>query len=634
MKKYLLVAVNAKYIHSNPAVYSLRSFAENKEEASFHIEIAEYTINRPVQELLADIYKRKPDMIAFSCYIWNWEIIQRILPQLAKILPGIPVWLGGPQVSHDGEDILRRFPSVTGMMQGEGEETYQELVSYYLDHWNRANAPSGKVCPQTWKGQEAFEEPDKKGNQVSICDSAPFGSPDKIRKLSQIKGILYREANGERKMTQGRELIDLDRLPFPYAELSHFHNRIIYYESSRGCPFRCSYCLSAIDKSVRFKSLPKVTEELAFFMKHKVPQVKFVDRTFNCHHGHAMAIWQFIKEQDNGITNFHFEVAADILTKEEIELLRSMRPGLIQLEIGVQSTHERTLYSICRKMDFRQVQRNVAALRESRNIHIHLDLIAGLPYEDYDRLACSFNEVYSCRPEQLQLGFLKVLPGTPIRQQAEEYGIAYEEAPPYQVLFTQWISYPQMERLRGVEEMVEIYYNSGQFTNTLQVLVMAFAGPFQMAEQLAAFYEEKGYFLNSPSRTYRYQVLLDFACTYDREKEACYKELLTFDLYLRENAKSRPEYGRDLSPYREKIGEFYQKEEGTGTYLPGYTIYQAKQLARMTHMDVFFYPVYEEEGKDKIIRKKEPEYILFDYQNRNALTKDAAISKVKLPKKE
>ncbi len=453
--KFLLIAVNAKYIHSNPAVYSLQSFAE--EAGRQHMEITEYTINQTAADILADIYSKKPDVIAFSCYIWNWEIIGKLLPELNKILPDIPVWLGGPEVSYDGEAIMGRFPSVTGIMLGEGEVTCKDILDCYL-------------CSRDASMRE-YE-------------------------LALIKGILYREKEGKLVKTGERERTDLNRLPFPYVGvLNRFQNRIIYYESSRGCPFRCSYCLSSIDKSLRFKELAKVQEELTVLLEGRVAQVKFVDRTFNCNHVHALEIWKFIKEKDNGITGFHFEIAADLMTETEINLLKSMRPGLIQLEIGIQSTHQAALDSVCRKMDFDRVKAVVAELRENNNIHIHLDLIAGLPYEDYGTFRASFDQVYSCRPEQLQLGFLKILPGTPVRHQATEYGIAYEESPPYQVLFTQWLSYEELCRLHKMEMMVELYYNSNQFMNTLKVLETAFSSSFQLYEEIADFYEKKGYYL-------------------------------------------------------------------------------------------------------------------------------------------
>lgn len=615
--KFLLVAVNAKFIHSNPAVYSLLSFAG--EAGREHMEIAEYTINQPVSDILADIYGKKPDVIAFSCYIWNWEIIGKLLPDLHKLLPDVPVWLGGPEVSYGGESVMLRFPSVTGIILGEGEVTCRELLHYYL---RRSDDPDGD------------------------------------NDLFPIKRILYRQKEGKLTDTGEREKTDLNHLPFSYGGLlaqnpedknmaaentvandmtdtglpdrirTHFQNRIIYYESSRGCPFRCGYCLSSVDKSLRFKNPAKVTEELTVLLESGVTQVKFVDRTFNCNHAHAMAVWRFIREKDNGITCFHFEIAADIMTEEEIELLQSMRPGLVQLEIGIQSTHQPTLDSVGRNMDFMRVKDVVMALGKNKNIHIHLDLIAGLPYEDYDTFRTSFNETYDCRPEQLQLGFLKVLSGAPIRQQAAEYGIVYEEQPPYQVLFTRWLSYEELRRLHRIEEMVSLYYNSNQFMNTLKVLETAFNSPFQMYEQLADFYHREGYFSVSPARGYRYEVLLHFALAYDEAHADCYRELLTYDLYLRENCKTRPDYALALTPYQDHIWDFYKQEAESRKYLPHYAGYQAKQLIRMTHMEVFTYPVYAEEGKDKMKKMNEPEYILFDYHKKDALTKNAAVRRM------
>ena len=362
--KFLLTAVNAKYIHSNPAIYSLRAYSVQKDpELEKNIELAEYTINQPFQDILADIYGRKPDCIAFSCYIWNWEMIRDIVRELAKILPDVPVWLGGPEVSYNAEEILEKLPFLTGIMVGEGEETFRELLCYYRNGSTRENAG-----------------------------------------LEKIAGIVFRRHAGICR-TGERRLTDISELPFFYNEedIGDFHNRIIYYESSRGCPYRCSYCLSSIDKTVRLRSRELVEKELQFFLDKKVPQVKFVDRTFNCDHKHAMGIWKYIKEHDNGITNFHFEISADILKEEELAILQSLRPGLVQLEIGVQSTNPRTIEEIRRSMDWERLRQIVAALREKENIHIHLDLIAGLPYEDMESFRNSFNEVYACRPEQLQL---------------------------------------------------------------------------------------------------------------------------------------------------------------------------------------------------------------------------------------
>ena len=586
--KFLLTAVNAKYIHSNPAIYSLRAYSVQKDsELEKNIELAEYTINQPFQDILADIYRRKPDCIAFSCYIWNWEIIRDIVRELAKILPDVPVWLGGPEVSYNAEEILEKLPFLTGIMVGEGEETFRELLCYYRN-----------------------------------------GSTKETADLEKIAGIVFRRHAGICR-TGERRLTDISGLPFFYNEedIGDFHNRIIYYESSRGCPYRCSYCLSSIDKTVRLRSRELVEKELQFFLDKKVPQVKFVDRTFNCDHKHAMGIWKYIKEHDNGITNFHFEISADILKEEELAILQSLRPGLVQLEIGVQSTNPRTIEEIRRSMDWERLRQIVAALREKENIHIHLDLIAGLPYEDMESFRHSFNEVYACRPEQLQLGFLKVLKGSYMHEKASEYEIHYTDKPPYEVLFTKWLPYDQVLKLKKVEEMVELYYNSGQFVHTLPVLEKAFSDPFCLYERLAEYYEEKGYFINNPARGYRYQVLLDFAVSAEPEKEELYRQLLTLDMYLRENMKSRPAFALTLlenQEIKEKINDFYRREEKNPTCLTEYVQdgCTSRQMARMTHIECFTLPVWEKEPL-KHNNETAIYYLLFDYRKRNPLNQEA-----------
>ena len=594
--KFLLVAVNAKYIHTNPAVYSIKSFIEagfleheadgnSCQSIQNQIEIAEYTINNSPSDILADIYKQKPDIIAFSCYIWNWEIVKRLLVELPKIMPDIPIWLGGPEVSYDGIKIMEQYPAVTGIVVGEGEQTCKEVFEYYSYLHSTSESKNNISCTE----------------------------------LSQILGIIYRTHSGNIITTPTREPMNIDDLSFSYTNLSgdDIKNRIIYYESSRGCPYSCSYCLSATDKTIRYKSFKKVKEELTIILAHEVAQIKFVDRTFNANREHAIKIWQFIQENYKGITNFHFEIAADLLTDEDVELLRTLRPGLIQLEIGVQSTHQKTLESINRKMDFSRVNKTVTTLRINRNIHIHLDLIAGLPYEDYESFANSFNEVYALKPDKLQLGFLKVLPGTPIRRDADELGIIYEDTPPYQVLFTKWLMFDNMQYLHRIEEMVNTFYNTNQFTNTITVLELAFKNPFQMYEKLADFFTEKDYFRKTPARIFRYQSLLDFAIKYDPDNESCYRELLTHDMYLREKTKTRPPFAHDLSPYRKQINSFYADE--------------TKERIRMTTIEVYYYDINAKKPEDKLKRTNTPNFIYYDYQTRNPLTHNASTNKVNMP---
>ena len=566
--KFLLTAINAKFIHSNPAIYSLRACVGEKLQP--YVELAEFTINESLESILEGIWKRQPEVIGFSCYIWNWKLIREILTELPKVLPDTEIWLGGPEVTYDGPELLAEFPQVTGIMVGEGEVTFREVLEQYL----RETETAGK----------SVEE-----------------------RFGQIPGLCL--ASG---YTAARDLTDLTTLPFLYENMEPFTNRIIYYETSRGCPYRCSYCLSSIDKKVRLRDISVVKRELQFFLDQNVKQVKFIDRTFNCDHKHAMEIWQYIYEHDNGVTNFHFEISADILREEEIALLNRFRPGLAQLEIGVQSTNPETIRAIHRAMDVERLEKIVAAIHRGQNIHQHLDLIAGLPYEDYESFGRSFDRVYGMQPEQLQLGFLKVLKGSDMHDNAEKYGIRYLEQPPYEVLYTNWISYGEIRRLKRIEEMVELYYNSGQFTHTLPVLEKAFPGPFAMYEALADHYQEKGYFTNSPARAYRYQILLEFASLKDPENREIYRELLTYDMYLRENLKSRPGFAAEITEeQKQDIRRFYQTEEQERRYLPAYAEYDWKQLSRMTHMEPFRYP--------------EPHYVLFDYQERNPLNYEAKV---------
>lgn len=572
--KFLLTAINAKYIHSNPAVYSLKAYAG--EVYRQYIEIAEYTINQRTETILAGIFESRPDVIGFSCYIWNWETVQELIEEIPKVMPDIPIWLGGPEVSYDGEAIMKKYPQLTGVMTGEGEETFKEIMDHYVNGTG---------------------------------------------KLSDIAGLILAEGK-----TKERELTDISTLPFLYEDTESFRNRILYYESSRGCPYRCSYCLSSIDKKVRLRDRETVKRELQFFLDQKVPQVKFIDRTFNCNHEHAVAIWEYISKHDNSVTNFHFEIEGDIITEEEIRLLNGMRPGLVQLEIGVQSTNPKTLKEINRFTDFSHLKEVVERIGNGKNIHQHLDLIAGLPYEDYDSFVNSFNDVYALRPNQLQMGFLKVLKGSPMQKKVKEYGIFYTNKPPYEILCSKWLSYQEVLRLKRIEEMVEMYYNSNQFTHTLSVLELVFEHPFAMFEKLADYYQENGYFTNSPSRAYRYEVLLQFAVMADREKEELYKELLTFDMYLRENLKSRPSFSKEpTEEEKRKIRKFYLGEEETPYYLKEYAGFHARQTSKMTHMEPFHYPVWLESGKEIVTHMSEVKFVLFDYKKRNPLNAEAAV---------
>ncbi len=580
--KLLLTAINAKYIHSNLAVYSLRASAGSIRD---QVELAEFTINHRTGEILRDIYRKKPDVLFFSCYIWNMVYVTELTAECRKVMPGVPIWLGGPEVSYDAEQYLRAHPEVDGILCGEGEESFRRLggcyVNYRADVEHLSQIP-GLVFRRNLTPQKKNEE-----------------TVPSFTEHSDKSYVNYEAGAWEVEQIQTNPpapLIDLSTLPFPYQELTDFENRIIYYESSRGCPFSCSYCLSSIDKSVRFRSLELVLPELQFFLDRKVPQVKFVDRTFNCRKSHAMAIWRYLLDHDNGVTNFHFEIAADLLDEDELALIARMRPGLIQLEIGVQSTNPRTLEAICRKTDLDGLRDVVAKVHAGKNIHQHLDLIAGLPFEDYESFGRSFNDVYAMRPDQLQLGFLKVLKGSQMHREAEQYGIIRRALPPYEVLCTPWLPFSDVLRLKMVEEMVENYYNSHQFDETLDALVSRFPSPFAFFERLAEFYESRREEQRKHSRVQRYELLLDFIRETFPEREWHYRQLLTIDYYLRERAKARPSFAPDQTAYKEQLSEIL------------------RQTGKQNHVEA----VPAGDGQVK--------YLVFDYENRDPLTQAARLT--------
>lgn len=567
--KVLLVAVNAKYIHSNLAVYSLQAYAGKYAE---YCKILEYTINHSEEDILKGIYKEKADVVAFSCYIWNISMISHIIRELKKVQPKVQIWLGGPEVSYDAEACLRKETLLSGIMVGEGEQTFLELMEYFVE---------GK------------------------------------RGLGSIAGLAFRKGE-EIIVTGNRPPLSMDEIPFPYMDMERFRNKIIYYETSRGCPFSCSYCLSSIEKGVRLRSMGLVKKELKSFLDYGIPQVKFVDRTFNCNKQHAMDIWRFIKEHDNGITNFHFELSADILDEEELSFLATLRPGQVQFEIGVQSTHPKTVEAIHRKMDFDKLSYNVKRIRERNNIHQHLDLIAGLPLEDYADFENSFRDVYGLKPDQLQLGFLKILKGSRMENESTLYGIQYRDTPPYEVLFTNHLTYDEVLRLKGICEMVEVYYNSGQFKYSILYLEHSYTSPMKLYEELYEYYEEQDLLLMSHSRMRRFEILLTF---YQEvvlknkeegdEKEdfiALFKEILVLDILLREDLKSRP--------------SFAEKQSGSVNLREIYDQYRKKH--KLIHIEEFEYDVIASATSGRVIKRNR--MLLFDYSERDPLNKAAKIT--------
>lgn len=571
--KILLCAINAKYIHSNLAVHSLKMSAGAYKE---NIEMAEFTINNQADYILEGIYKEKPDVLCFSCYIWNISMVETVMREFHKLCPNIPIWVGGPEVSYEVESFLKMHPEVTGIMMGEGEETFRELCAHYITESSQSE-------------------------------------------LGKIKGIAYRkrqDGTEEICVNPWREIMSMSEIPFCYDKMEDFSNRIIYYESSRGCPFSCSYCLSSVDKKLRFRNIDMVTEELQFFIDQKVPQIKFVDRTFNCNHEHALAIWKYIMEHDNGVTNFHFEVSADLLNEEELQVMSQMRPGLIQLEIGVQSTNEVTVREIKRTMKLERLKEVVERIKGYGNIHQHLDLIAGLPYEDYATFRRSFDEIYALEPNQLQMGFLKVLKGSYMYEHAKEYEILYHDNPPYEVLSTKWLSYDDVLKMKRVEEMLEVYYNSGQFEITMKVLDCCYESAFEMFQRLGDFYEENNYFGMNHSRIKRCEILMEFVQqeigksnivnrVYD-----CIKESLVFDLYYRENCKSRPAWAVDMGGFK-SITHFYCKN------------------GKMSHVEPFHYD-FLAHFTELPEYKEEEVWVMYSYEHRDPLSHQAKVTYISL----
>lgn len=624
--KIVLAALNAKYVHSNLAVYDLEAYAkEQLNKCSGELQkrmdgslpelvVREYTINHNLDLILQSLYQEKAAVVAFSCYIWNIHEILTIAKELKKVAPDTHIWLGGPEVSYDSEKLLESSPFVEGIIQGEGEITFYELVKLWSGLEDRDKAEKG------------FSQPDGGESNESYLNKWS----EKSDIYQNVLGIVYRKSSGEICGNGKRPLMPLDAVPFVYQDLTRFENKILYYETSRGCPFSCSYCLSSIDRSVRFRSLRLVESELQFFLDNRVAQVKFIDRTFNCKREHSLAIWRYITEHDNGVTNFHFEVAADLIGEEELAVFRQMRPGLIQLEIGLQSTNPATIREIRRVMDIDRLRDTMLTIRSFGNIHQHLDLIAGLPYEDFVTFIQSFNDAYAMKPNQLQLGFLKVLKGSYMGEQVENYGLAYQDVQPYEVLRTKWITYDEILALKQVEEMVEVYYNSDQFEHVLSYVVPFFESPYVFYEALGQYYKEKQLFGIGFKREARYEALRQFYLEwFEKSEDAILDSLLTYDYYLRENAKSRPSWSKE-EPIEKSVYQAFFKNGGTEEVSLSREGYDSKAAARMMHIEpvaaeAVFWLQKQDREMEEGQQKKQCVYCLFDYEHRDSLSKAARV---------
>ena len=482
--KILLTAINTKFVHSNLAVRYLKAFTKDMDYTG---KIREFSINDRDEKILEEIIKEKPEVVAFSTYIWNIEIVKRLSDLIKLVDKNIEIIYGGPEVSYDSPNILKELNG-DYIIEGEGEKTYREFVEYKL-------------------GQ---------------------------REIQSIRGLHYKKE--EQVYSNGkRPLMNMDELVFPYEENEDLDNKIVYYEGSRGCPFNCKYCLSSTIHGVRFLDIDRVKKELEYFIKKEVRLVKFVDRTFNCNHKFTMAIWEFLINQDTN-TKFHFEISADILKEKEIELLSKAPKDRFQFEVGVQTTNDKVLNKINRFVNFSDIKEKVEELEKVKNIKQHLDLIAGLPDENYESFKKSFNEVYLIKPEEIQLGFLKLLRGSSMREEAEEYGMKYSPYPPYEILKTKDISYDELLILKKVEEMVDKYYNSGKFNNIIKYLVKKFETPFDFYLSLGEYFDYKGYFNRNIGNVEYYKVFLDFNREILKQDNKVLKEIVRFD-YLSFNKK-------------------------------------------------------------------------------------------------
>ena len=648
--RFLLCGINAKYIHSNLAIFSLKAYADRKKIPGAEIILKEYTINNYVEDILQDLYEEKADVVIFSCYIWNISFVRELAAELKKVSPDVKIWAGGPEVSYAANKFLMENPAFDLIMQGEGEEVFSELIRLTVEEKCRIKdvykqSESKKVLSGIVEKRYSIERKQAVKEEKDIEDKH-FAGEDNVyptnyidmSKLQKLQGIAVRDFSGKAALGNAESnienktkiintgfatLMDMDTIPFVYEDFHLFEHKILYYETSRGCPFCCSYCLSSVDKTVRFRSLPIVKKELDAFLEAKVPQVKFVDRTFNCNRQRAIDIWSYLVEHDNGITNFHFEISSDLLGEEELELFAKMRPGLIQLEIGVQSTNGETVDAIHRHMDLDKLFHYVDRVHELGNIHQHLDLIAGLPYENYERFGCSFDDLYAHEPDQLQLGFLKVLKGTMMEEEVKKYSILYRNQPPYEVLGTKWLSYDEIILLKGVEELVELYYNSGQYTLTLKYAVPFFESPFRFYEMFSAWYRGKGYHKLNHNRLEKYNILREFLREHIDENEwDTLDEIMLYDMYLRENVKGRPAWAKDTAQYKKEWKALY-REQGEKLFPEDVQagIYDSKRVANQSHIEVFEINIKKFEQSGQVEKKQV--FCLFDYSRRNPLNRAA-----------
>jgi len=559
----LLVSLNTKYVHSNLAIRYIREYCK---ELPVNINVEEYTINQHVEDIVGEIFRSEYDVICFSVYIWNLEENMRVAEMIKDLNPSIKIVMGGPEVSYDAIQLLEKHPYVDVIMRGEGEKT-------------------------------AFEF---------------FKSINKNESLDLVKGITYRT---EADIIENDERIlisDLSTIPFPYTELElkNFENKIVYYESSRGCPFNCAFCLSSTIRGLRYFNLDRVKSDLSKLLKAKVKQIKFVDRTFNASKNHAKEIMAYIIENDNKHTNVHFEITAHLVDDEFLNLLDKAPVGLFQLEIGVQTTNEDTISAIHRTTDFKQLSEVVKKINDIGKAHQHLDLIAGLPYEDYDSFGRSFDDVYKLEPDKIQLGFLKLLKGSSLRQKAKEHGYKFSKHPVYEVYENKYMSFKEFRRLKIIEDLVEKYGNERRFYHSLEFLINRYKiRPFELFEKLSEYWLKQEYHLIQHGLKRLYEILAEFyECEFCNDLEL-FKEILKFDYMKTQNGKLLKENKLDKI-FNQQKHDFLKDEDYRNKYLSEYKEIPVKKLINIVTIEKFKYDIINLiENKYQILESENVVYL-------------------------
>lgn len=564
--KVVLSTLNAKFIHSS---FALKYLEKVCKRVCPDVVRKEYTINNELLTILSDLYKEEPAIVGLGCYIWNVDMVLELAGLIKKVLPQVIIVLGGPEVSYDPAEIMNNNPCIDYIVQGEGEEILPLLLT-------------------------------KLQSELPVDD---------------VMGLTYRK-NNEVLVGQPQVIKDINTLPFPYCDedISQLQDKIIYYESARGCPFSCKYCLSSATSGVRFLELARVYQDLQFFIRHNVRQVKFVDRTFNARKEHYLPILRFLAKQDCR-TNFHFEIAADVLDDEVIEFLKDVPVGRFQFEIGIQSTYEPTLAKICRHNNWPKIVDYVTKIVAYQNIHLHLDLIVGLPEENYLQFGQSFNDVYQLKPEMLQIGFLKMLKGAGVRENAEAYQYVFLEHAPYEVLSNNCLSYGEVRKLKILEEVFNQTYNAGRFKTTLQFLIALRGGDaFAFYDDLTTYWEERGLHLVAHSSKSLYKYLLEFCQVYHKDAVGKVQEFLKFDALLSEKGAIRPE----ILPWNQEIwaknkGAFWSNHQLVRNYLADYTFTTWRDINKKYHIEVFGIDIPEYLRSGNVINVEIP--ILFSYRD-------------------